>query len=212
MNMNNHAGLSLQRKRKTKDPCPECFLHRSLCICDSIPSLDTQTRLCLVIHAKELKRTTNTGRLAIKALKNSEMRVRGENRDGLDLSDLLTSEYRTVLFYPCDDAVELNSRFVQQDKRPLQLIVPDGNWRQASKVHYRHKELKDLPRVKISSPNQATQHLRAETTPEGMATLEAIAHAFHIIEGPAVGEKLQKLYELKLERTLAGRGITRPDN
>lgn len=199
--------MSLQRKRKTKDPCPECFLHRSLCICDSIPLMETQTRLCLVIHTKELKRTTNTGRLAIMALKNSEMRVRGEDRDGLDLSDLLTSTYRTVLFYPSDEAVELDSDFVQQDKRPMQLIVPDGNWRQASKVHYRHHELKDIPRVKISSPNQAVHHLRAETTLEGMATLEAIAQAFRIIEGPEVGDQLQGLYNLKLERTLRGRGI-----
>ncbi len=200
--------LSVQRKRKTKDPCPECYLHRSLCICDSIPLLDLKTRLCLVIHAKELKRTTNTGRLAVKALKNSEMRIRGADRDGLDLSDLLSPSYRTVLFYPSDAAVELNADFVRQDSRPLQLIVPDGNWRQASKVHYRHKELKEIPRVKISTPNQAVRHLRAETTPEGMATLEAIAQAYRIIEGVEAGDKLQQLFELKLERTLKGRGVS----
>lgn len=160
-----------------------------------------------MVHAKELKRTTNTGRLAIKSLINSEMRVRGETKDALDLSDLLTPEYRTLLFYPSDEAVDLNYEFVNQDPRPIQLIVPDGNWRQASKVHYRHHELKDIPRVMIRTPNSSKLHMRAENTEEGMATLQAIAHALGIIEGDGVKDSLLKLYNAKLERTLQGRGL-----
>lgn len=198
-----------ERKRKTKDPCPECFLNRQLCICHVFPLLNLKTRICLVIHAKELKRTTNTGRLAIKSLVNSEMRVRGATKDSLDLSDLLTPNYRTLLFYPSEDALELNKELVEQDSRPIQLIVPDGNWRQASKVHYRHHELKDIPRVMIKTPNTSKLHLRAENTPEGMATLQAIAHALGIIEGESVKQALLVLYNAKLARTLQGRGNNR---
>lgn len=194
------------RKRKTKSPCPECFLNPQLCICELFPRLNLETRVCLVVHAKELKRTTNTGRLAIKSLVNSEMRIRGETKEALDLSDLLTPTHRTLLFYPSDDAVELTKEFVQQEQRPIQLIVPDGNWRQASKVHYRHHELKDIPRVMIKTPNTSKLHLRAENTPEGMATLQAIAHALGIIEGDQVKQALLDLYNAKLERTLQGRG------
>ncbi len=196
----------LERKRKTKDPCPECFLHKDRCICAVIPSLDLKTRLCLVVHAKELKRTTNTGRLAVKALKNSEMRIRGVEGENLDLSDLINPQYRPVMFYPADDAEELNQAFVKADPRPILLIVPDGNWRQASKVHYRHHELKDVQRVKISTPNTAKLHMRVETTQEGMATLEAIATAMGIIEGKEVGDIMMALYNAKLEKTLEGRG------
>jgi DTW domain-containing protein YfiP len=195
------------RKRKPVDPCPGCFLHKDRCICDRIPSLALRTKVALIIHAKELKRTTNTGRLAVKILTNSEMRVRGESRETLDLSDLLVPEYRTVLFYPSSDAVELNREFVEKSPLPIQLIVPDGNWRQASKVHYRHQELAAIPRVMISSPNQNEEHMRAETTESGMATLEAIACALGIIEGSAVKESLMQFYQLKLEGTLSGRGL-----
>jgi DTW domain-containing protein YfiP len=172
-----------------------------------VPKLELNTRLCLVIHAKEMKRTTNTGRLALKCLPNSEMKVRGDLNNPLDLSDILVPEYRTVLFYPAEDAEELTINFVQADPRPIQLIVPDGNWRQASKVHHRHAELKDIPRVKISTPNEETLHMRVETIPEGMATLEAIAHAMGIIEGDTVKEKLLQFYQAKLKETLKGRGI-----
>lgn len=194
------------RKRKTKDPCPECFLHKELCICSSIPVLDLKTRLCLVIHAKELKRTTNTGRLAIKALKNSDMKIRGLENQNLDLSEILTSDYQSVLFYPSEGALELNQEWVAAQTKPIQLIVPDGNWRQASKVHIRHKELSSLPRVMIKEQNQDIHFLRNEHKAEGMATLQAIAMALGIIEGAATGKALMELYQLKLSQTLKARG------
>lgn len=196
----------LERKRKTKKPCPDCFLNQNLCMCDLIPRMSLRTRVCLIVHAKELKRTTNTGRLAVKSLVNSEMRIRGLDHDTLDLSDLLSPTYRTLLFYPADSARDLTRDFVEQDHRPIQLLVPDGNWRQASKVHYRHKELKDIPRVMIKSPNIDKFHLRSESTPEGMATLQAIAHALGVIESEEVKKDLLNVYNVKLERTLKGRG------
>ena len=140
---------------------------------------------------------------------NSEMRVRGETREPLDLSDLLTDRYRTLLFYPTVDAVELDNELVAQDRTPIQLLVPDGTWRQARKVHYRHRELKDVPRVKISAPDISKFHLRAQHRPEGMATLQAIAHGLGVIEGDLVKEQLMKLYDAKVERTLIGRGLLR---
>lgn len=198
--------MILQRKRKTKDPCPECFLHKDLCICSVIPKLNLKTKVVLIIHAKELKRTTNTGRLALKALENSEMRIRGETHEQLDLSDLLTDDYASVLFYPSTDAVDLTPDFLKQFNKPIQLLVPDGNWRQASKVHTRHKELQNVPRVMISKPNLDSQHLRAESTEEGMATLQAIAEALKIIEGEDTFQKLNAVYQAKLHNTLKGRG------
>lgn len=199
--------MEISRKRKTVAPCLTCFLHVDRCICSGIPSLNLRTKITLIIHAKELKRTTNTGRLAIKALQNSEMRIRGEGKEALDLSDLLTSGYQTYLFYPSDDAVELDEKLLAASTLPIQLIVPDGNWRQASKVHYRHHELKDIQRIKISTPNLNPLHMRAETTENGMATLEAIAQALRIIEGAEVGAVMMKLYQDKLEATLRGRGV-----
>ena len=194
------------RKRKTKNPCPGCGLHFDLCICSLIPRLDLKTRVCLVIHAKELKRTTNTGQLAMKALVNSEMHVRGQGTERLDLKVVLRPDYRSFLFYPSLDAQELNSSLVAESSLPIQLIVPDGNWRQAGKVHLRHPELSQLPRVMIKARNQSSLHLRAEHSDEGMATLQAIAFAMGVIEGEDIKRDLLELFEAKLRQTLKGRG------
>lgn len=200
------------RKRKTKNPCQVCFLKPQLCICDLIPKLDLKTKISLIIHAKELKRTTNTGRLAMHALKNSEMYVRGLIHQPLNLTGLLNTEYETFLFYPSDEAIQLDQDFVKKYSKPIQLIVPDGNWRQASKVHHRHPELKDIKRVMIGTKNISTLHMRAEIKEEGMATLQAIAFALGIIEGQAVKDQLLNLYDAKLRRTLFGRGLLKAED
>lgn len=198
------------RTRKTKNPCQRCFLHLERCICRVIPKLDLKTRITLVVHHKELLRTTNTGRLAVESLVNSELIKRGESvkHERLELDYLINENYHTWLFYPAPNAVELTQELVQKySDRPINLIVPDGNWRQASKVHYRHPELSHLLRVKISTPNPATLHIRRESTKEGMATLEAIAHALGIIEGLEVKNQLMSVYWRKLEETFKGRGF-----
>lgn len=176
------------------------------CICSQIPQLTLTTHLSLVIHKNELKRTSNTGQLALRALVNSKMHVVGEINQQFQLEDILLSDHQNLLFYPSDESVELNEAFLSSIKKPIHLIVPDGNWRQASKVHYRNKHLENLPRVKIDLVNTGTQFLRTESKPIGMATLEAIAHALGIIEGDTVKSQLLNLYQIKLQNTLIARG------
>jgi DTW domain-containing protein YfiP len=192
---------------KAKRRCSICGASLTLCMCAEVPRLDLRTRISLVIHHRELSRSSNTGLLAHQSLVNSEVRVRGEGRETLDLSDLLSSPYRTLLFYPSAGALELDRELVCQDSRPIQLIVPDGTWRQARKIHSRHPELKNIPRVKISAPNHGTFQMRAQSRPERMATLQAIACALRIIEGDLVAARLMKLYRSRVDRTMRARGL-----
>jgi DTW domain-containing protein YfiP len=192
---------------REKQRCSNCGFSLTLCMCAELPRLELRTKVALVIHRHELLRSSNTGMLAVRALPNSELRVRGASRETLDLSDLLVPQYRSLLYYPSSDAIELNSELVAADPRPIQLIVPDGTWRQARKIHSRQHELREVPRVKISTANDATYQLRAQSRPEGMATLLAIAAALGIIEGETVARQLLQLYQARVARTLAARGL-----
>ncbi len=192
------------RKRKTKNPCVTCLLHQDRCICHLIPKIITSTKLSLVIHHRELKRTTNTGTLAVHALVNSEIFIRGQENNILDLSKILSDDYETYVFFPSEDAQDIESL---KPSKPVQLIVSDGNWRQAGKLHRRQPELKNLPRVCINEINQGTQHLRKEHTSHGFSTLQAIALAYGHLEGQAVKDQLLQLYQAKLSATMIGRGI-----
>lgn len=192
---------------KAKQRCSVCGASLTLCMCSELPRLDLRTKISLVIHHRELSRSSNTGLLALQSLVNSDVRIRGDSREALDLSDLFSPSYRTLLLYPSADALELDRELVCQDSRPIQLIVPDGTWRQARKIHSRQPELKTIPRVKISTPNRGTFQMRAQSRPERMATLQAIACALRIIEGDLVAARLMKLYHARVDRTLRARGL-----
>jgi DTW domain-containing protein len=195
------------RQRKTKNPCVKCGLHIERCLCSELKALLCQTRLSLIIHNRELRRTTNTGMLAHQILQNSESFIRGLENQPLDFKKILLPNFQNLLLYPADDAIELSSFEKSKDNSllPINLIVPDGNWRQAGKVHYRYSELDGVPRVKFSEKNLNTEHLRRENSEIGMSTLEAIAKAFAILESLEVGNELMRIFLLKRERTLAGR-------
>jgi DTW domain-containing protein YfiP len=167
----------------------------ALCVCAEIPRLQTTTRLVLLLHFREDKKPTNTGRLAALALSNSEVHVRGLPDELIDLR--ITG--RAAVLYPSDDATILTP-----SEAPLTLIVPDGSWRQASKMPRREPMLRDLPRVKLPGVELPSLKMRRETTAFGMSTLAAIAHAIDILDGQ--GAPLLALDRLVAERTLKSRG------
>ncbi len=194
------------------------------------------TKVTLVIHHRELKRTTNTGKLLVAALENSEMIVRGlkevkiqesrkefnrSSNEGLNntiggdkchkffvASAMVSPNYQPLLFFPYENSAELTPEFLkkfQDMNRPFQLIVPDGNWRQASKVGTRQPELALVPRIKLMNRPDSKNFMRAEHTSFGMSTLEAVALALGIIENSGVQQTLTELYLRKLEATIKGR-------
>jgi DTW domain-containing protein len=178
-------------------------MHASLCLCALIPRIETRTRLLLIIHRREERKPTNTGRLATRCLPNSEIVVRG-HASSPDLPFTWDSSTQPLLLYPDDDAVSI-ARFVTPN-RPITLIVPDGTWRQASKVRSRVPGLRGVPCVSLEPDAPTMYRLRTETRPGGLATIEAIARALGVIEGAHVRVALELVFRAMVERTRWSRG------
>ena len=183
-------------------------MHMQLCICGSIPRYALATRLVLVMHRSEYRKTTATGPLALEALPNSELRIHGRQEQPLDFSDLNIPERRTLLLFPGDDVPILTRLFLNQDSRPVTLVVPDGNWRQASRMGRRLPGLEHAEMVRLPEGVETRWGIRRESHNEGLATFEAIARALGIIESPAVQLGLDDLFRLMVQRTLQTRGVT----
>jgi DTW domain-containing protein YfiP len=177
--------------------CDRCHLHLDTCVCALVQPLETSTRLVLLLHAREAKKPSNTGSLARLIITNSELHVRGLPGEAPALDHLRAQN--AVVLYPSDDATELAPG-------PKLLIVPDGSWRQASKMPRREPALRDLPRVKLPPLPASALRLREETKDNGFATLVAIAHAMGVMEGAHVRDALLALHDLVAARTLAARG------
>lgn len=193
----------VSRRDNASSRCARCHVHCSLCFCDSIPRLFTRTRLLLVIHHREAKKPTNTGTLAAECLANSEVWVRGRPGDS-DLGRKLDPATQPLLLFPHERARPLDT--CVEPSRPCTLIVPDGTWRQAVKVGTRVPCLAGVPWVTLPPGPPTAYRLRQESHPSGLATMEAIARAFGILESPEVQVELENVFRRFTERTLWSRG------
>jgi DTW domain-containing protein YfiP len=124
------------------------------------------------------------------------------------MSDLTIPERRTILLYPGDEVPILERSFLDQDTRPVTLVVPDGNWRQAAKMGRRLPGLEHAEMARLPEGPGTRWGIRRELHPEGLSTFEAIARALGIIESPAVQSGLEDLFRLMVERTLSTRGCS----
>ena len=189
-------------RKKRHERCPECRLHVELCLCDSLPQIATSTRIILVTHRRELSKPTNTGRLALLALNDCQLHVRGQRDHPADLSGVSDAGRRTWLLFPREDAVVLSTELVDADPRPITLIVPDGNWGQARRAVRREPDLAALSAVYLPPGRPSRYRLRRESVPGGLATAETIARALGVIEGPEVRRQMESVFEMMVERTL----------
>jgi DTW domain-containing protein YfiP len=157
------------------------------------------------MHRLENAKSTNTGRLATACLANSEILVRGH--DGKPSEPLALGEaVQPLLLFPFEDAKPLVDAARTLDGRPVVLIVPDGTWRQASKVRRRVPGLADMTCVSVSGEARLPHRLRAEAHAHGLSTIEAIARAMAILEGENVQRTLESVFRSMVERTLWTRG------
>ena len=186
----------MSRRENLAKRCKGCMMHMSLCVCSFFETkLETRTHLLLVIHRAEIRKPTNTGYLAAKCLANSSVLVRGNSENPTEALDFGDTE--PVLLYPHDGVQEL----VPTD-RPVTLIVPDGNWRQAAKVRARVPGLKDVRCAILPPGPPSIYRLRSEAHAHGLATMEAIARAMGILEGPHIHDALTVVFRAMVERTL----------
>ena len=199
----------MSRRNNAASRCDRCRMHTSLCVCPLVPELATRTRLVLVIHRAEDRKPTNTGRLAVLAMKNSEVILRGATSEPTP-AQVWSDGTRPLFLFPHEDAVPIESlAVVPGDQRPVTLIVPDGNWRQASKVRNRVAGMRDVPCVSLPIAAPSIYRLRSEAHPFGLATLEAIGRALRVLEGdqgPEVERALLHVFRAMVERTLWSRG------
>jgi DTW domain-containing protein YfiP len=210
-------GFRLSRSRKPHLRCADCRMHRSLCICALLPRLETRTRVVLLLHQLEVVKPTNTGLVAARCLVNSAVVYRGReprppSGDAPDAGASLAEQTtrlaaavpagtRAAFLFPDAAAVPLES-FAAGDA-PVTLIVPDGTWSQAARARSRLGRALGLPCVTVASGARvAGGRLRAPTRPGRLATLEALALALGVLEGPLVEAELLRVFRVMTDRTL----------
>lgn len=174
--------------------CTGCGLPPSECLCAELPLLPVRTRVVILMHHIELKKSSNTGRLVARVLAGAEIRVRGEI-DAAPRPPLPAG--RRLVLYPAPGARELS---VDDAREPPVLLVPDGNWTQTRRAYQRDPDARDAEPV-ILPPGEPTRYgLRRQPREGTVSTMEAVARALGVLEGPEVEQQMMTIFDRFVER------------
>jgi DTW domain-containing protein YfiP len=191
--------------------CPGCRMLAVACLCELVPRVETRTRVLVVLHHAETQKPSNTGRLALRCLPNSGAVIRGAPDQPTAAPGPDWAEHGDpVVLFPHPDARPL-AEFCG-GPRPVTLIVPDGTWRQAQRVRRRVPGLAEVPCAFITRDAPSEYRLRRTPDARRLSTMEAIAEALGLLEGPrgpAARELLLNIFQIMVDRSLRGRALQR---
>mgnify|MGYP000732668929 CR=1 FL=1 len=181
--------------------CAGCGLHELVCLCPELPRLSVRTRVVLLMHRAESRKSTNTGRLVARILEGSEIRIRGEQAPSVRRP---LPEGRKLLLYPHAEA-----RILSPDDaltQPLVLLVPDGNWNQARRMSRRDEDAREAEPVALPPGPPSRVGLRRNPREATLCTLEAVARAMGVLEGAAIERCMMNALDTFIERSLRAAG------
>ena len=195
------------RRNSQRTRCMTCMVHTDNCYCDKVERLKLITKVSFVMFKKERFLPSNTANLALNTLENSKVFHRGIQDQFLPKDFLEESEYSPLLLYPGPEAQVLAPEVLKKFKLPINLIIPDGTWRQAKKTQAREPYLRGVPTVILPPTPKSIYPLRRQKFDHGLATFEAMAYALGIIEGHETQEILMENFKVMIEAHLVNRVI-----
>lgn len=189
-----------ERRSTRHKRCPLCKIQQSLCFCSEIKTFSCQTSLKVIIHQKEKFLPSNTVNLLQRNFPNLKIYTRGAPLDSVEVPFEISKDHHPLFLYPDEDSIELNQELLESIKKPIELIIPDGTWRQAKKMKRREPMLKDIQTVKISGNYKSIYTLRKQKYEYGLSTYEAVAKALEVIESKELADQMLSQFKLMNDR------------
>lgn len=190
-------------------PCPTCRQPGWLCVCAYAPRLAIRTPLVVVVHCHDAGRTSNTTRLLTLAVRGAQILRHGDLSGPADPASHVPAGTTPVVLFPGHGARPLTPELVAGLPTPPVLIVPDGNWRQASRMVKRLPLLAGAVKAALPDREFPGTALRRNHERHRMSTYEAVAQAVGVLEGEAMSAPLLDFYRRATDRMLMVRGRLR---
>ncbi len=161
--------------------CAACRRPLDLCYCEHVTPTQTRTRVVVLQHPREAR--VPLGTLRMLELSLPEARIgRGVDFDGDPLVEALYQEQPApFVLYPGPGAQDLSEL---PREVPITLIAIDGTWSQAKALLRQNPRLAALPRVAFSPGSPSIYRIRRQPAEHCVSTLEALARALDVLEGP----------------------------
>ena len=137
---------------RNKD-CRRCWLQQAHCICSQcppLPPLPLINRIFFILHHKEVGLLVDTAKLVLAAYPDQCRLVVGglEDQDALREMQQSMKRRKCLVLFPTDDAKtfqelsQVTEANIDEDDGDWDIIVLDGTWREARRLHSRYIPLK----------------------------------------------------------------------
>ena len=161
-----HLNTRLKGLRKNQD-CPRCWMQQAHCICQNCPAIDFQAlqinRLFLLMHHKEIAMKVDTAKLLMAAFpEKCRLVVAGIGPDHQEsmkeMLEAINNDKKECLVLFPDDSAKPVAEIIQSQRhknnlknddadftldKNMDLVVIDGTWAQARKIHSKYIPLEE---------------------------------------------------------------------
>ena len=179
--------------------CLKCLRPVSSCFCSRLSPVPTQSKIILLMHPKEAKRShLGTGRLAKSILPNAEIIV-GENFDSNEkVQNILnSSDFFPMLLYPGERSINLSKdQLIIPEERIPVIFVLDGTWPCAKSMMRDSHSLHSIMRISFDSSVESKFIIRQQPERYCLSTIESIYHLLCGLEIQGVEQLGQSKEEL----------------
>lgn len=172
-----------------RDICSKCNYPTKTCLCDYLTSVEHKTNIIVLQHPSEVNNKKNTIRVLSLLTDNIKVIVGETEQDFAEIKTLLTEpDTNYFLLYPSEKAKTWDEYLTEShDKgaflaKKTTLIMLDGTWRKAKKIHLSNLWLKNIPNLTLISDKKTTYAIRKSNLEHGLSSIEAIAYALEDIE------------------------------
>lgn len=182
--------------------CKRCMMAQSACICPWQTQQTIPLEFILIMHRKEVYKTTNSGRLIADLFpEQTHAFLWDRTKPDPALLELLSDDrYHTRVLFPEDGVDEAEEQRedggeegreerIKEEKtseiesantsnkpdKPQRIVLLDGTWKQASRMVRLSQWLKTLPRISIHPEQQSHTYIRQAIREGQLSTAQAAA-------------------------------------
>jgi DTW domain-containing protein YfiP len=146
-------------------------------------------KITLLTHFKEFAKRSNTGRVVVDVLGDTAEQVRW---DRMNPPARLVEEIEAggvALIYPGpSDETDGDLTEIHQ------VILIDGTWHEARKIHQRSPYLQNIRRISLNTGEKSVYNLRKNQKESGLCTAECVIEVLRRSGNIAVAELLQERF------------------
>lgn len=186
---------------QTRAHCYRCDRPERLCLCDAVEPLPNGVRVHVLQHRAERRNALGTVRLLRVGLDAVDVHVLDPHGRSAAVPPVPLPPGAGLL-YPSDDAQDLDA--LPPAARPSDLVVLDGTWSHAHRLHRDNDWIQALPHYKLSPTAGSRYRIRAEPRHECLSTVEAVVAALRVLEPSLEGtERLLHAFDRMIDAQIA---------